>query len=193
MNSVTLVGFVSRDPQATTTKNSIVCKFGLGTREYINGKEDVEWHTITAWGKLAEMCRDHLKKGRQVAIQGRIRTNKWTDESGKPRVIHEILADRLEFVEKKEAQDDEEEKAAPTVVPAAPPKPAPPKPVAQVMDEEEKPKPAAPTVPSAPRKRGRPPGSKNKPKVTSLLNVTPKPAASDDEEEDLVMFEEEFN
>ena len=55
-------------------------------------QERTEWHRIVVWGKLAEVCRQHLSKGRQVYVEGRLQTRSWEDQQGQKRYITEINA-----------------------------------------------------------------------------------------------------
>jgi single-strand DNA-binding protein len=172
MNSVTLVGFVSRPPKSTPTKSSVVCKFGMGTKDWREGKEEIEWHNIIAWGKLAEICQEYLVNGKQIALQGKIKLNKWNGEDGKSHSIYEILAEKVEFVGSNGAKKKEEtEEEGSDFVTPAPVKTKP------VKVEE--------TDPSASRRRGRPPGSKNKPKAASI------PVDDEEENEDDIILSDE--
>jgi len=80
-----------------------ICRFPLATGERRKDQsgqwvEHTEWHNIVTFGRTAENCQRFLKKGRQVFIEGRIRTNKWQDKEGKDRYTTEILADTIQFV-----------------------------------------------------------------------------------------------
>lgn len=62
-----------------------------------NLKEEVEYHRVVAWGKLAELCRNYLNKGRLVFIEGRIRSRSWVDTQGNKRSSYEIIAENIRF------------------------------------------------------------------------------------------------
>lgn len=62
-----------------------------------NLKEEVEYHRIVAWGKLAELCRNYLSKGRLVFVEGRIRSRTWVDTQGNRRTSYEIIAENIRF------------------------------------------------------------------------------------------------
>lgn len=104
INKVILLGNLGKDPEVRYTPSQMaIAKFSLATGERkkdANGTwvDHTEWHNITTFGKTAENCSKFLKKGRQVFIEGRIRTTKWQDKEGKDRYTTEILADTVEFV-----------------------------------------------------------------------------------------------
>ena len=61
-------------------------------------KENTEWHRIAFFGKLAEIAGQYLKKGSQVYVEGRLRTRKWTDQSGQEKYSTEIIADSMQML-----------------------------------------------------------------------------------------------
>jgi single-strand DNA-binding protein len=102
--------------------------FSIATDETFTDKEGqkqerVEWHQIVAFGKLAETCNQYLKKGRQVYVEGRLRTREFeAKNNGGKRQRTEIIASRVQFLcpplaEKTEAVADEEPLAAADEVP----------------------------------------------------------------------------
>jgi len=97
LNKVTLIGNLTRDPELRyTPQGSAVCTFGLATnRQWMTDsgekKEDVEFHRLVAWNKLAEICTQLLKKGRKVFVEGRLQTRNWTAADGSPRTTTEIV------------------------------------------------------------------------------------------------------
>lgn len=62
-----------------------------------NLREEVEYHRIVVWGKLAELCRNYLTKGRLVFVEGRIKSRSWVDTQGNKRVSYEIIAENIKF------------------------------------------------------------------------------------------------
>lgn len=62
-----------------------------------NLKEEVEYHKIVVWGKLAELCRQYLSKGRLIFVEGRIRSRNWLDSQGNKRISYEIVAENIRF------------------------------------------------------------------------------------------------
>ncbi len=104
INKVILLGNLGKDPEVKYTPQQMaVCRFSLATGERRKDQsgqwvDHTEWHNIVAFGKTAENCARFLKKGRQVFVEGKIRTNKWQDKEGKDRYTTEILADTIQFI-----------------------------------------------------------------------------------------------
>ncbi|MCD6255398.1 MAG: single-stranded DNA-binding protein [Deltaproteobacteria bacterium] len=118
VNKVILIGRLGADPEIRyTPSGTAVANFRIATNErWINKQgekqERTEWHRIVAWGKLGEFCGQYLTKGKQVYIEGRLRTRSWEDKDGNKRSTTEIFAERLQFVGPPEATPKEE---APTL------------------------------------------------------------------------------
>ena len=97
LNKVELIGNLTRDPELRyTPQGTGVCTFGLATNrqwttEGGDKKEDVEFHRIVAWNKLAELCAQLLAKGRKVYVEGRLQTRKWTGQDGQERTTTEVV------------------------------------------------------------------------------------------------------
>ncbi len=133
VNKVILLGNVGRDPELRYTQNgTAVCNFSLATTERakIGGEwqDRTEWHSIVAWGRLAETCSNYLAKGSQVYIEGRLRTRKWEDREGNTRYQTEVVADNMVLVGRPRAQ-----RAEPA--PYAPEPPAPASDLPEPADE----------------------------------------------------------
>jgi len=100
LNKVMLIGNLGGDPEMRYTAAGVpVARFSLATNETSNGKngdrqEQAEWHRIVVWGKLAETCRKHLTKGKQVYIEGQLRTKAW-EQDGSNRSATEVVARSL--------------------------------------------------------------------------------------------------
>jgi single-strand DNA-binding protein len=98
INKAILVGNLGRDPEMRTTQSgSQVANFTVATSERFTDqsgqKQDrTEWHNVVAWGRLAEICGQYLRKGKQVYIEGRIQTRKWEDKNGQTRYTTEVVA-----------------------------------------------------------------------------------------------------
>lgn len=102
LNKVMLIGRLGQDPETKSVGETQVCKFSVATSESWtdrNGdkKENTEWHRITAWGKLAEICGKYLQKGRQVYIEGKIKTTQY-EKNGEKRYGTEIVAGTVQFL-----------------------------------------------------------------------------------------------
>lgn len=97
LNKVELIGNLTRDPELRfTPSGAAVCTFGLATNRQWNTdsgekKEEVEFHRIVAWNKLAELCGQLLAKGRKVYVEGRLQTRKWTGQDNMERMTTEIV------------------------------------------------------------------------------------------------------
>lgn len=118
VNKVILLGNLGRDPELRYTPNgSPVATFTLATNEQWkdkdgNKQEHVEWHRIVAFGKLAEICGEYLRKGRQVYIEGSIRSRSFKDREGNDRTVSEVRADNLVMVGRPEGGGSEGSRAA---------------------------------------------------------------------------------
>jgi single-strand DNA-binding protein len=101
VNKVILVGNLGRDPEVRYTQGgSPVANFTLATNDVWTDKagarqERTEWHRVVAWGKSAEIARDHLGKGKQVYIEGSLQTRQWEDRDGNKRNTTEVKVNRL--------------------------------------------------------------------------------------------------
>lgn len=97
LNRVELIGNLTRDPELRyTPQGTAVCTFGLATnRSWTTDsgekKDEVEFHKIVAWNKLAELCSQLLTKGRKVFVEGRLSTRSWTAQDGANRTTTEIV------------------------------------------------------------------------------------------------------
>ena len=128
LNKVTLIGNLTRDPELRyTPQGTAVCTFGVATNrqwttEGGEKKEDVEFHRVVAWNKLAEICSQLLTKGRKVYVEGRLQTRSWTGQDGNQRTSTEIvISDMIILDSRREAVAPGEEFEIPEeVVPEAP-------------------------------------------------------------------------
>jgi single-strand DNA-binding protein len=98
VNKVILIGRLGKDPAVTYTPSGApVAKFSLATDEVFKDRSGeqqkrTEWHNIVAWNKLAEICGQYLTKGKQVYIEGSIRSRQWEDQAGNKRTAYDIVA-----------------------------------------------------------------------------------------------------
>ncbi len=101
LNKVMVIGNLTRDPETkTTTTGKTVTHLSVATsRVWVNDagtkQEEVEYHNIVAWGKLAEICQQYLAKGRKVYIEGRLKTRDWVGQDGVKRNRTEIIAENM--------------------------------------------------------------------------------------------------
>ncbi|HEU5060321.1 MAG TPA: single-stranded DNA-binding protein [Kofleriaceae bacterium] len=104
INKVILIGNLGNDPEMRHTPNGAgVCEFRLATNEAWTDKqgqrqERTEWHRVVVWGKKAEVCSKYLSKGRQVYVEGRLRTRSWEDKEGNKRYTTEVIANDVQFL-----------------------------------------------------------------------------------------------
>lgn len=107
INKVILIGNLGKDPELRYTPNSqAVATFSLATNRKWKDKggqpqEQTEWHNIVAWGKQAEICKEYLKKGSSVFVEGRIQYRTYDDKEGNKRYITEIVARSVQMLGRK--------------------------------------------------------------------------------------------
>jgi single-strand DNA-binding protein len=104
VNKVILVGNLGKDPEVRYTPGGqAVAKFPLATTDNWTDQsgqrqEKTEWHNVVVWGKQAENCGQYLAKGRQVYLEGSIRSRSYDDKEGNKRYITEVVAQRVQFL-----------------------------------------------------------------------------------------------
>jgi single-strand DNA-binding protein len=127
LNKVQLIGNLTRDPELRyTPQGTPVCSFGIATsRSWAPGEgkerqEEVEYHNIVAWSKLAEICGEYLTKGKKVYIEGRLKTSSWETPEGEKKYKTEIIAEDMMMLDGRGRSDESEGER-----PSAPAKAAP--------------------------------------------------------------------
>ncbi len=106
VNRVILVGNLGKDPEVRyTSGGQAVANLRIATsrswtdKQSGQRKEETEWHDVEVWGKQAEQCGEYLAKGRQVYVEGRLKTDKWQDkQSGQERSKVKIVAETVRFL-----------------------------------------------------------------------------------------------
>lgn len=104
LNRVMLIGNLGRDPEIRYTKEGVaVATFTIATNEHYRDKSGekvvkTEWHRIVVWRRLAEWAVQYLSKGKQVYVEGKIRTREYEDRGGIKRRITEIVALRIQLL-----------------------------------------------------------------------------------------------
>jgi len=101
MNHVILIGRLGKDPEFVDLKGSEhkIAKLSLATSDKdAEGKERTEWHHITLFGKLATIAVEHLAKGREVCIVGKVTYREYEDKQGNKRTTTDIIGKELKFV-----------------------------------------------------------------------------------------------
>ena len=103
MNSVSLIGRLTRDPDVRYTAGTqmAVCRFSIAIDRppRQNGEKQTDFPNIVVFGKQAENCERYLAKGRLVGVQGRIQTGSYTNKDGATVYTTDVVADRVEFLE----------------------------------------------------------------------------------------------
>jgi single-strand DNA-binding protein len=108
LNKVFLIGRLGKDPEIKYTGDNIpVARLTLATTETYKDRtgarqEVTEWHNIVAWRNLAEIAEKFLSKGKQVYIEGKLKTRNWEDKDGNKRYTTEIIADNFIMLGKRE-------------------------------------------------------------------------------------------
>ncbi|MFO8036195.1 MAG: single-stranded DNA-binding protein [Anaerolineales bacterium] len=101
LNKVMIIGNLGHDPEMRyTPSGKPLTKFRVATNRSwttTDGEEqtETEWFNVVAWGKLAEICNQYLKKGERVYIEGRLHTRHWTDEEGNHQSATEVVANEM--------------------------------------------------------------------------------------------------
>ena len=152
VNKVIIVGNLGRDPEVRyTADNRAIANIAVATSENYTDKnsgekkEITEWHRIVFFNRLAEIAGEYLKKCSSVYVEGRLKTRKWTDQSGTERYTTEIVADNMQMLGGRNSTGgggggvayDESYSAPASAAPAAsaPKRPAAPKPADDMEDD----------------------------------------------------------
>ena len=104
VNKAILIGRLGKDPELRyTPAGTAVVRFTIATNEKWTGQdgqsnERTVWHNIVAWGRQAEIIKEHLSKGRQVYIEGRIDNRSYDDKDGNKRYISEVVVQTFRFL-----------------------------------------------------------------------------------------------
>ena len=125
LNKVQLIGNLGKDPELRyTASGTAVASFSVATTERYkdrdgNKKEDTTWHNCVVWRQLAEICGKYLHKGKQVYVEGKIKTRSYDDRDGVKKYVTEIIVDQMVMLGGADGQ------AKPQAAkPQAPPEPA---------------------------------------------------------------------
>ena len=110
LNKAMIIGNLTRDPEVRNTPNGAnVASFAVATNlvwtdQAGQKQERVEFHNVTAWRRLAEICGQYLRKGAKVYIEGRLQTRDWVGQDGVKRYRTEIIADNMIMLDRVGAQ-----------------------------------------------------------------------------------------
>ncbi len=109
LNKVMLIGRLGRDPELRYTQSGApVCTLNLATDESYTDRDGnrvdrAEWHRVVIFQRTAENCNMYLRKGSLVYVEGNLQTRKWQDQNGQDRYTTEIRAQRVQFLDRREA------------------------------------------------------------------------------------------
>lgn len=104
INKAIILGRLGSDPEVRHTPGgSTVANFSVATSRSWKNKDgenvdETEWHRIVAWGRLAEICKEYLRKGSQIYLEGRIQTRDWEDQNGQKRYTTEIVMNEMQML-----------------------------------------------------------------------------------------------
>ncbi|WP_224962633.1 single-stranded DNA-binding protein [Geomonas subterranea] len=103
LNRVMLIGRLGKDPEVRyTAGGTAVASFSLATTDRVknNGEweDKTEWHNITLWARQAEIAGEYLSKGKEIYVEGRLQTRKWTDKDGKDRYTTEVVGEKMQML-----------------------------------------------------------------------------------------------
>ena len=100
-NNVRLIGNLGMNPDVKELNGGKkLAKFSIATSETYKGEDgnkvtETQWHNLIAWGKQAEIVEKYLKKGNEVAIEGKLSSRNYTDKDGIKRYVTEIVVNEL--------------------------------------------------------------------------------------------------
>lgn len=120
VNTVALTGNLTRDPESFSKG----CNLGLAVNERV--KENDEWtdrpsfFDITVFGKQADACVEYLGKGSPVAVQGRLSQDRWQNDAGENRSKVKVIANVVQFLERKGDRDESEREPEPVAAGTSP-------------------------------------------------------------------------
>lgn len=111
LNKVTLIGYLGQDVEIVNKNSIVFCKLSIATstrykdKNTNEQKETTEWHRVTVFNKLAEICGQYLSKGDKVYIEGSLKTSKWHDEkTNQEKQTTEIIGSNVLFLQTKKEQ-----------------------------------------------------------------------------------------
>jgi len=112
VNRVFLIGNLGQDPEIRSTQDgTAMATLSLATDESYKDKQTgqiipkTEWHRCCCGGRLAEICRDYLKKGSKIYAEGRLQTRKWQDNQGQDRYTTEIRIFEMQMLDSKQSSE----------------------------------------------------------------------------------------
>jgi single-strand DNA-binding protein len=125
LNRATIIGNVTRDPEVRTTPSGqSVASFGVATNMVWTDaqgqkQQRAEFHNIVAWGKLADICKQYLTKGKKIYLEGRLQTREWETPDAQKRTRTEIVAENMIMLDRGGATSAGGSSYQPTSLPPA--------------------------------------------------------------------------
>lgn len=109
VNKVMLGGYLTADPESVAAGQGTVCKFSIGiSRNWTSGqgqkKEETTFVDCEAWGKVAEVAQNYLKKGRPVLVEGRLKLDRWEAPDGQKRSKLKVSVENIQFLDSAQGQ-----------------------------------------------------------------------------------------
>lgn len=126
LNRAMLIGNLTRDPEARKTPNGqSVANFSVATNRVWTGNDGqkqtaVDYHNLVAWGKLADICSQYLKKGKKVYVEGRLQTRDWEGQDGVKRSRTEIILENMIMLDSARGEAGGYQRPQPATAPQGP-------------------------------------------------------------------------
>jgi len=99
MNQLTIIGNLGHNPEMRyVPSGEAVTSFSLAVNRKVGDREVTDWFSVSAWGKLGDLCNQYLAKGSQCLVQGRVRIETWTAKNGEEKSGMSITADKVQFL-----------------------------------------------------------------------------------------------
>ena len=99
LNQCNFIGRLGNDPEMRyAPSGTAVCNFSIAVGYKYKEEESTEWVRVVAFGKLAEIVGEYVRKGKQIFVSGRMQTNVWDDKDGNKRYTTEIIANNVQFL-----------------------------------------------------------------------------------------------
>lgn len=111
LNKVMIIGNLGRDPEMRYTPGGqAVTQFSVATnRNYRDPQgewqSEAEWFRVVVWAEQAERVAEYLRKGHKVYVEGRLQTRQWEDQTGNKRYTTELIANRVQSLERRDRED----------------------------------------------------------------------------------------
>lgn len=111
MNKVVLMGRIARDPDVRTTqsgKNVARMTIAVDRRKKVEGQPSADFLNLVAWERLADFCKNYLRKGTKILVEGKLQSRSYEASDGSKRYVTEIAVSDIEFCESKKNESPEQ-------------------------------------------------------------------------------------